>query len=268
MHGPGFVGRTSEREGLDGLLARVREGESEVLVIRGEAGIGKTALLRYVARQASGFRVAELTGVEAEMELPFAGIHQLCAPMFGRLDALPPPQRSALSVALGLAAGEAPDRFLVGLAVLNLLAAVAEERPLLCLIDDAQWLDAASRQIIGLVSRRLRADSVAVVATVREPAAVPDFEGLSELPLEGLREQDARALLRSVVTGRLDHHLVDRIVGETGWEPACPARAAGAHDCCRAGRGIRASCRRCASGAHPAPLSPAHRRVAQGLRSA
>ena len=167
---PGFVGRTSERELLDGLLARVRGGESEVLVIRGEAGIGKTALLRYAARQASGYRVAELTGVEAEMELPFAGIHQLCGTMLDRLDALPAPQRDALSVALGLAAGEVPDRFLVGLAVLSLLAAVAEERPLLCLVEDAQWLDAASSQIVGLVARRVRAESVAIVVAVREPA--------------------------------------------------------------------------------------------------
>ena len=165
------MGRTSEREVLDGLLARVRGGESEVLVIRGEAGIGKTALLRYAARQASGFRVAELTGVEAEMELPFAGIHQLCATMLDRLDALPAPQRDALSVALGLAAGEVPDRFLVGLAVLSLLSAVAEERPLLCLVEDAQWLDAASSQILGLVARRVRAESVAIVVAVREPAA-------------------------------------------------------------------------------------------------
>src|SRR3954451_12486828 len=149
---PGFVGRTSERDALDRLLTHVRDGESGVLVIRGEAGIGKTAVLRYAARQASGFRMAEVTGVEAEMELPFAGIHQLCAPMLDRGDALPPPQRTALCVALGLSAGTVPDRFLVGLAVLGLLAAVAEERPLLCLVEDAQWLDAASSQIAGLVA--------------------------------------------------------------------------------------------------------------------
>src|SRR5262245_29717077 len=142
--GPGFVGRTHERELLDALLEKVRGGESAVLVMRGEAGIGKTALLRYAARQASGFRTAQLTGVEAEMELPFAGVHQLCAAMLDRLEALPPPQREALSVALGLAVGEVPDRFLVGLAVLTLLSAVAEERPLLCLVEDAQWLDSAS----------------------------------------------------------------------------------------------------------------------------
>jgi DNA-binding CsgD family transcriptional regulator len=217
--GLAFVGRTSERAVLDGLLARVRGGESEVLVIRGVAGIGKTALLRYAARQASGFRVAELTGVEAEMELPFAATHQLCETMPDRLDALPAPQRDALSVALGLAAGEVPDRFLVGLAVLSLLAAVAEERPLLCLVDDAQWLDAASSQILGLVARRLGAESVAIVVSLREPAAEHDFDGLSELRLEGLPEQDARALLRSVVPGRLDSRVGDRLVAETGGNP-------------------------------------------------
>ncbi len=200
-------------------MARVREGESEVLVIRGEAGIGKTALLRYAARQASGYRVAELIGVEAEMELPFAGIHQLCGRMLDRLDTLPAPQRDALSVALGLAVGEVPDPFLVGLAVLSLLAAVAEERPLLCLVEDAQWLDAASRQIVGLVARRVRGESVAIVVAVREPAAVRDFDGLSELRLEGLREPDAGALLRSVVTGRLDSRVADRLVAETGGNP-------------------------------------------------
>ena len=158
IRGPAFVGRNTERDVLDGLMARVRGGESEVLVIHGEAGIGKSALLRHAARQASGFRVAELTGVEAEMELPFAGVHQLCATMLDRLDALPAPQRDALSVALGLAAGEVPERFLVGLAVLSLLAGMAEERPLLCLVEDAQWLDGASSQVLGLVARRVRAE--------------------------------------------------------------------------------------------------------------
>jgi DNA-binding CsgD family transcriptional regulator len=217
--GPAFVGRTSERKVLDGLLTRVRGGESEVLVIRGEAGIGKTALLRYAARQASGFRVAEVTGVEAEMELPFAGTHQLCAAMLDRLQALPTPQRDALSVALGLAVGEVPDRFLVGLAVLSLLAAVAEERPLLCLVEDAQWLDGASSQILGLVARRVRAESVAIVVAVREPASEHDFDGLSELRLEGLPEQDARTLLGGVITGRLDSRIADRLVAESRGNP-------------------------------------------------
>ena len=218
---PGFVGRARERAVLDGLLAKARGGESEVLVIRGEAGIGKTALLRYAARQASGFRLAQLTGVEAEMELPFAGIHQLCATMRDRHDALPAPQRDALSVALGLTAGEVPDRFLVGLAVLGMLSAMAEERPLLCLVEDAQWLDAASRQVLGLVARRVRAESLAIVLALRGPAsnAPSDFDGLPELRLEGLPEPDARALLASVVTGRLDSRVRDRIVAETRGNP-------------------------------------------------
>src|SRR3954449_6127356 len=176
--GPGFVGRISERGMLDGLLARVRAGESAALVIRGEAGIGKTALLRHVARQASGFRVAELTGVEAEMELPFAGVHQLFAALPNRLDAIPAPQREALTVALGSEAGDPPERFLVDLALLSLLAVVADERPVLCLVDDAQWLDAASAQAVGFVARRLRAESVAILLGVREPRVVADFGGL------------------------------------------------------------------------------------------
>jgi DNA-binding CsgD family transcriptional regulator len=215
----GFLGRTSEREVLDRLLANVRGGQSAVLVIRGEAGIGKTALLRYAARQAAGFRVAQVTGVEAELELPFAGIHQLCAPMLDRLNALPRPQRDGLSVALGLASGEAPDRFLVGLAVLSLLSTVAEERPLLCLVEDAQWLDAASSQVVGFVARRVLAESVAIVLAVRESATTRDFDGLPELRLEGLDGDDARALLASVSLGRLDDRVRDRIVAETRGNP-------------------------------------------------
>src|SRR5918997_2160605 len=159
----GFLGRAVERELLDRLLSNVRNGQSAVLVVRGEAGIGKTALVRYTARQAAGIRVTQITGVEAEMELPFAGLHQLCSPVLDRLDALPGPQRDALSVALGLAAGAVPDRLLVGLAVLSLLSAAAEERPLLCLVEDAQWLDVASSQILGFVARRLLAESVAIL---------------------------------------------------------------------------------------------------------
>ncbi len=197
----GFLGRTDEREVLDRLLARVRGGQSGVLVIRGEAGIGKTALLRYAARQASGFRVAHVTGVEAEMELPYAGIHQLCAPKLDHLDALPRPQRDALRVALGLASGAVPERLVVGLSVLGLLSAVAEERPLLCLVEDAQWLDAASSQILGFVARRLLAESVAIVVAVREPATRPDFDGLLELALAGLRDEDACDLLAARRSG-------------------------------------------------------------------
>src|SRR3954470_17958780 len=140
---PVLLGRAEERELLDRLLENVRAGQSAVLVVRGEAGVGKTALLHYCARQASGFRVARIAGVEAEMELPFAGVHQLCAPMLGRLDALPEPQREALRVAFGLSSGETPDRFMVALAALSLLSAVAEERRLLCLIHAGPWVDGA-----------------------------------------------------------------------------------------------------------------------------
>jgi type II secretory pathway predicted ATPase ExeA len=179
---PGLLGRTSERELLDQLLANVRQGQSGVVVVRGEAGIGKTALLRYVARQASGFRVARIGGVEAEMELPFAGVHQLCAPILARLTALPEPQRKALRVALGLSSGDARDRFLVALAVLSLLSAVAEERPLLCLVDDAQWLDgfSAPSPPIG------RATAVGGIGgdrfPIREPSIRRELESLPEQP--------------------------------------------------------------------------------------
>jgi DNA-binding CsgD family transcriptional regulator len=215
----GFLDRTSERATVDRLLAQGREGQRAVLVIRGEAGIGKTALLRYAARHASGFRVAQVTGVEAEMELPFAGIHQLCAPLLDRLDSLPQAQQDALNVALGLAAGDVPDRFLVGLAVLGLMSAAAEERPLLCVVEDAQWLDAASGLILGFVARRLLAESVAMVVAVREPNTGHDFDGLPELRLGGLAEEDARTLLMSVVPGRIDDRVRDRIVAETRGNP-------------------------------------------------
>src|SRR5436309_11315007 len=150
---PAFRGRSGERELLDRLLDNVRSGQSAVLVIRGEAGIGKTALLHYCARRAAGFRVAQIAGVEAEMELPFAGLHRLCAPMLAQLDALPDPQQNALRISLGLSSGDAPDRFLVALAALSLFAEVAEERPLLCLVDDVQWLDAATVQLLGFIAR-------------------------------------------------------------------------------------------------------------------
>lgn len=213
-----LLGRRGERELLEGLIENVRGGQSAVLVIRGEAGTGKTALLDHCARQATGFRVAAICGVEAEMELPFAAVHQLCTPMLGRLDLLPEPQQTALRVALGLSPGEVPSRFLVALAVLSLLSAVAEERPLLCLVDDAHWLDNASGQALGFAARRLLAESVALVFTAREPVT-RWLEGLPELPLGGLEDQDARALLAWAVPGRLDERIRDRIIVETGGNP-------------------------------------------------
>src|SRR4051794_11737800 len=215
----GLLGRAHDRAVLDRLLANVRGGQSGVLVIRGEAGIGKTALLHYAARQASDFRVAQIAGVEAEMELPFAGVHQLCAPMVDRLETLPEPQHRALSVALGLAPGDPPDRFLVALAVLSLLSAVAEQQPLACLVDDAQWLDDTSDQVLGFVARRLLAESVAIVFAVREPSRRRELEGVPELRLDGLGDDDAGALLASAIPGRLDKRVRDRIVAETRGNP-------------------------------------------------
>jgi len=164
----------------------VRAGRSRVLVIGGEPGIGKTALLGYAADMAQDFQVAQAEGVESEMELPFAALHQLCGRMLGRLDRLPAPQRDALSVAFGLRSGSAPDRFLVGLAVLGLLSDVAANRPLLCLVDDAQWLDHASAQALAFVARRLDAESVALLFGTRDAAGDGGLAGLPALAVEGL----------------------------------------------------------------------------------
>ena len=189
---PAFRGRLRERRVLDHLLDGVRSGESAVLVIRGEAGVGKTALLHYCARQAAGCRLAQIAGVESELELPFAALHQLCHPMLGGIAALPKPQEEALQVAFGLMTGTAPDRFLVGLAVLSLLAEVGVGRPLVCLVDDAQWLDAASAQVLGFVGRRLLAESVLLLFAVREAGEERMFPALPALNVEGLTDSDAR----------------------------------------------------------------------------
>ncbi|HET7051712.1 MAG TPA: ATP-binding protein, partial [Solirubrobacteraceae bacterium] len=199
---PGFRGRTSESAALERLLEDVRGGHSAVLVIRGEAGIGKTALLRYAVQQASGFRVAQIAGVESEMELAYAGLHQLCTPMLDQLDVLPQPQQVAIGIALGLESGDPPDRFLVALATLGLLSAGAEERPLFCVVDDLQWLDDASARVLGFVARRLLAEPVALLFAVREPSGEHQLVGLPELPLRGLDDGDARALLETVIPGR------------------------------------------------------------------
>src|SRR4051794_16675669 len=216
---PAFRGRSSERESLDRLLVDARGGRSAVLVVRGVAGVGKTALMRYAAREATGFRLAQVSGVESERELPFAGLHQLCAPLLDRLDALPAPQQDALRVALGLSSGDAPDRFLVGLATLTLLAEVAEEWPLLCLVDDLQWLDGATVQVLGFVARRVLAERVAILFAVRERSEDSALAGLPELQLEGLDHDDASALLSTAVPGRLDRHVRERIIAETGGNP-------------------------------------------------
>ncbi|TMK52220.1 MAG: LuxR family transcriptional regulator, partial [Actinobacteria bacterium] len=214
-----LLDRRREREVLDRLLEAVRGGRSRVLVLRGEPGVGKSALLEYVVEQASGCRVARAGGVQSEMELAFAGLQQLCAPMLDRLERLPPPQRDALGTAFGLTTGVAPDRFLVGLAVLGLLSEVADERPLVCLVDDAQWLDRASLQALEFVARRLFADSVGLVFAVRQSGAEQALAGLPELVVEGLGDGDARALLASVIRWPLDERVRDRIIAETRGNP-------------------------------------------------
>ncbi|GAA2332130.1 LuxR C-terminal-related transcriptional regulator [Streptomyces kunmingensis] len=220
--GRGLRGRRGECVALDEVTAGARAGQGQVLVLRGEAGVGKSALVEYLVRSATGCQILRAVGVESEMELAFAGLHQLCTPLMGRLDRIPGPQRDALSVAFGLRAGSAPDRFLVGLAVLSLLAEAAEEQPLVCVVDDAQWLDQVSAQTLAFVARRLLAERVALVFAVRtsaSAAAGDQFAGLREIAVRGLHDDDARALLESVVPGRLDERIRDRIVAETRGNP-------------------------------------------------
>ena len=214
-----LYGRRTECQALDRLIAEVGAGQSRVLILRGDPGVGKTMLLDYLAEQASasGFRVARATGVQSEMELAFAGLHQLCGPMLTRAERLPAPQQDALRTALGLAAGAPPDRFLAGLAVLNLLSGMAGKRPLVCLVDDGQWMDRASAQMLGFVARRLDADPVGLVFAAREPG--PDLAGLPELEVAGLRDGDARALLDSALAGPLDARVRDVIIAETRGNP-------------------------------------------------
>ena len=212
-------GRRAECLALDRLFEAAHTGRSAVLVLRGEAGIGKTALLGHAAERAKGCRVLRATGVESEMELPFAGVQQLCAPLLDGLERLPTPQREALGTAFGLTAGARPDRFLVGLALLSLLSDAAEERPLLCLIDDAQWLDRSSAQVLAFVARRLEADSIVLLFAERGPDELQDLAGLPGLQLDGLTDTHARELLASVLTGPLDERVRERLIGETRGNP-------------------------------------------------
>src|SRR6185437_10433476 len=213
----GLIDRDAERGTLERLVAAVRAGESWALVVSGEAGVGKTALLDYLAGNASGCCVVRIDGYQSEMELAFAALHQLCAPLLDGLTRLPVPQRDALRIAFGVGSGPAPDRFLVGLAVLNLFSDAAEPQPLICLVDDEQWLDRASAQVLGFVARRLVAESVGMVFAARVPST--DIAGLSDLTVEGLPEADARALLDSVLTGPLDTRVRDQILAETHGNP-------------------------------------------------
>lgn len=212
-----LTGRGAECAQLDDLLAAARSGHSQILVLRGEAGIGKTALLGYLSDAAADFEVIRAAGVESDMELAYAGLQQLCTPLMDRLGILPDPQREALCVAFGLSTGPAPDRFLVGLAVVGLLAAAAGEQPVCCIVDDAHWLDRVSAQTLGFVARRLLAEPIALVCALREP--VDGLTGLPKLMLRGLADADARALLESALPGRIDPQVADRIVAETHGNP-------------------------------------------------
>jgi DNA-binding CsgD family transcriptional regulator len=212
-----LLDRLPERAALGQLLDAARAGRSGVLVTRGEPGVGKTALLDWAVESAAGLRVARVAGVESEMELAFAALQQACAPMLDKLAGLPDPQRAALGVAFGLETGAAPDRFLVGLAALSLLSEAARQQPLLCVVDDAQWLDRASAQALAFVARRLLAEPIALVFATREPGE--EFRGLPELLVGGLREGDARELLGSVIGGPLDERVRERIVAETRGNP-------------------------------------------------
>ncbi|MFG1621904.1 AAA family ATPase [Kribbella sp. NPDC049227] len=217
--GARLIGRRDECRVLDDLLRGAKAGRSAALVLRGEAGIGKTALLKYAIERSDGCRLVRAAGIQSEMELSYAGLHQLCSPLLAGLDHLPEPQRDALGTAFGLRSGTTPDRFLVGLAALGLLANAAADQPLLCLVDDAQWLDQASALTLGFVGRRLLAESVVLVFAVREPGSHETLAGLPEVPVRGLLERDSRILLDSVVTGPLDLRVRDRIVAEAAGNP-------------------------------------------------
>jgi hypothetical protein len=217
--GSRLLGRRQECAALHGVLDAARSRRSATVVIRGEAGSGKSALLDHVRASAVEFQVARCCGVESEMELAYAGLHQLCSPLLGRIDQLPDPQRHALEAALGLTGATGRDRFLVGLAVLSLWAVSTDEQPLLCLVDDAQWLDQASLQTLAFVGRRLAAEPIALVFAVREGAGGAELAGLPALSLGGLDREDAHQLLASVVRAPLDEHVRDRIVAEAHGNP-------------------------------------------------
>jgi DNA-binding CsgD family transcriptional regulator len=210
-------GRSNECALLDELLAAVRRGESRSLVLRGEAGIGKTALLEYLTAAASDLMVVGAIGVQSEMELPYAGLHQMCGPLLARLESLPDPQREALEIVFGLRAGDPPGRFLVGLATLSMLAEAAEERPVLCIVDDAHWLDQSSALTLAFVARRLLAEPIGLVFAAREPG--DRLRHLPDLLVLGLHNGDARSLLSSALPSKLDEQVRDRIVAETRGNP-------------------------------------------------
>jgi DNA-binding CsgD family transcriptional regulator/tetratricopeptide (TPR) repeat protein len=214
-----LLDRHGERRALDRLRADVQAGESCALVLRGDPGVGKTELLQYLVDHAAGFRVVRATGVQSEMELAYAGLHQLWARVPDSLEGLPAPQRDALRTAFGVKAGSAPDPYLVGLAVLGLLAEIARDRPLLCVVDDAQWLDRVSAQALAFAARRLVAESVGLVFAVRKSAEMSELTGIAQLTVEGLPERDARALLESTSLGPVDARIIERMVAEAHGNP-------------------------------------------------
>lgn len=214
---PALIGRRMECETLDRLVGAVRAGESKVLVLHGEPGVGKSALLEHAAEHCAGCQVIRAGGVESEMELPYAALQQLFAPLLDRRDRLPAPQRDALGTAFGLTAGTAPDRLLVGLAALGMLAEAADQRPVVCLIDDLQWIDRASAQTLAFVARRLVAESVGLIFATRVPR--PELGSLPQLQISGLREPEARALFDSVLSFPLDEQVRGRFLAETRGNP-------------------------------------------------
>jgi DNA-binding CsgD family transcriptional regulator len=223
----GLLSRHHECGVLDRLITGVRAGQCQVLVLRGEAGAGKTALLNYVLKRAGRCQIMRAAGAESEMELPFAALHQLCAPFLDRLGRLPGPQRDALGVAFGVRDGDVPDRFLASVGFSSLLSEVATERPLICVVDDAQWLDEASARALAFVARHLAAGPIAVLLAVRPSDMDRELAGLAELAVGGLAERDARALLSSAVTSRLDERVSDQIVAEARGNPGVLLELAG-----------------------------------------
>ena len=212
-------GRREEQQLLDGVVRDVRAGQSRVLVVRGEAGAGKTALLDYLAERAGSGRVIRAAGVEPEAEIAYAGLQQIVAPLMGHLDRLAEPQRAALSTAFGMSTGPAPEALIIGLAVLGLLAEGAAEKPLVCVVDDVQWMDRMSEVVLTFVARRLDAESVALVFGARCQGEERILDGLPELQVEGLAEADARVLLESALNGPVDARVRDRIIAETRGNP-------------------------------------------------
>jgi hypothetical protein len=243
--GTALRGRRRERETIDGLLRDVRAGQSRVLVLRGEAGAGKTALLNDLAGQVRSGRVTRAAGVESESEIAYSALQHLCAPLLGHLDRLPEPQRAALATAFGLSPGDPPQVLHIGLAVLGLFAEAAAERPLVCIVDDVQWVDRMSEVVLAFVARRLDAESVALVFAARSPGDEQILTGLPELRVEGLPPADARALLDSVLPGPVDDGVRDRIVAETRAtrSPCSNCRAASLRRSWRSGSARRARCR-------------------------